>query len=281
MPRTRGDRQAPGGTEARWVGCRKRRDSVGMPARRYGSARGLPHGGMDGGRARERSERLVEHVASRLAVEKRVIPYGSQRLCKVETDGILPLSTDVGSHGTTVVLLGRRTARDLAARFLTPPRPCRQVGTGDPMSAPAAGGVLGGAPRRACGLPPKPGCRGPGRAGPGPGGGLAQNLHKVGPAAGRHRRGRRLSYRTGTAATWGYRLAPGPPPRWGRLGPAGRRAQAVCMASPRPTKQQTENQHAKIGRKSSSGNGWRVSPSLTSRGEDSGLYNKPNRRKGQ
>jgi reactive chlorine resistance protein C len=91
-----------------------------------------------------------------------------------------------------------------------------------------------GPPLRACYLPRRPCCHAPRREGSGPRGGLAQNLHKVGPASGRHRRGQRSSCRTGAAAIWGSRLAPGSPPRRGKLGRAGRRAQAVCIACPRP-----------------------------------------------
>ena len=79
-------------------------------------------------------------------------------------------------------------------------RPLRRVGRSAPVTPcrhqRPVGSWAGASPRvwpAAQAVLPRPG------AGPGPEGGLAQNLHKVGPAAGRHRRGRRLSYRRGGA----------------------------------------------------------------------------------
>ena len=94
-----------------------------------------------------------------------------------------------------------------------------------------------GAPRSRY-LPRRPCCRAPGREGPGPGRGLAQNLHKVGPASGRHRRGRRPSCRTGAGSDLGPQAGARPPAAAGRrqrrAGRAGGRhhargsGQAVC-----------------------------------------------------
>jgi hypothetical protein len=76
-------------------------------------------------------------------------------------------SSSPGSHGTASPI--RRT--DMSA----------PIGTGHDMSAPSAGGVLVGAPRRARCLPPGTCCDAPWWAGIGLGRALAQNLHKVGP----------------------------------------------------------------------------------------------------
>jgi hypothetical protein len=133
----------------------------GGGARRYGSARGLPHDGRDGGRARAlrapwgaRGEAPGGGAAGAAT--------GRQEARQGEPDGLLPRSTDVGSPGTTVGLVGRRTVTHRVARVLLPPPPCRHAGTGDSMSAPLAGEGLGGAPRRAGDLPPTPCCRRPG-----------------------------------------------------------------------------------------------------------------------
>jgi hypothetical protein len=116
----------------------------------------------------------------RLAVEQRGRPQGSQRPCRAR-------QTDSCRGPQTSAHPGRRWGGWGGARRLSvwhvSSCPLRRVGMPTPVPPwrhPRPVGSWVG--RRAGDLPPKPCCRGPGRAGSGPGGGVAQNLHEVGPA---------------------------------------------------------------------------------------------------